>query len=984
MPSLRTRLSSAWSAIRGRAPRRAEIESFVKGYYGTIRGALRASVPGGWASDHYEETLHYTGWNYIAGHATALQCAAATVEISRPAGPPGSAVDAWSGKANAGTMRKRFARHQLHSGRERYFQAIHTGGRSLGSGLLKSHDQQETEEREILPESFGLTRLMNRPNPSQSGGHLRYETSVQLSQTGTALIVKIPNRFGKAVELYCVPTCLMTPRPACSQFPYGAYYVSPAATRTNWADDSFVTMVGYQRLAGTTIDMRDLIKISFPHPLWKDEGYSPLAAGSLWSDASEQIDKSRFSKMQNNADPSLVITPGEDTNPTDNEIERVVDLLAAMYGGPSKAGRIMVAPGGSKVDQLGVTPRDMDYAAGFDQFRNAIMGLHGVPLIAAGITDGGSYAAFYAALKQFIFLCVQPRLDWIAEELTYQLAEQYGEGLLIRLIAQSVDDPQVLEARLATDIAARSIKKNEIRQLRGLEATEDGDVWAGEHVSESVSADAATDPSGAQQIAGAGGMADDTTTGISTGEKRPQPQGAAGHFAGAQSAGSPSITAPSFKRLSRLEKRLGRLAKMIEQREAREDEREQRQRRRREKKRLEEIAENGHNHGHSSGNGNGNPPPWYVAIESRLNRTVELVETLTKKGMFNEADHPRGQPGNSGQFGPGGGHGAATKPDKKKPSLGELSGGGKPGGKKPGAAENSSPSSAHAHTTMQPARREGKGKDAKIILADGKPAPAHIKPSMVPPQWSDVHVSTDPNADVLVRARDSKGRIKIVQSDNAVMRNAAAKFSRVSELVAKRHEVADQIQQGRSSHDPKTREAADCLWLIENQATRPGSDKDTKAKVKAYGATTLRAEHVEQDPDGAVRLHFIGKEGIEHNHVIRNPDLAKMLVDRKQTAGERGGRLFDTTDDKLRSFTGTLGGGGFTPKDFRTMKATLLAADELKKNADCCKDKKEYKAAVKQVATAVSHVLGNRPQQAIESYINPTVWTAWQCPDCHK
>lgn len=523
---LASRLSSAWSAMRGKPSagagpasagsarnhstdhhERRSSDTILKGYYGAIRSALRSSVPGGWASDHYEETLHFTGWNYIAGHATALQCAAATVEVSRPA----TQVDAWTGKC----FRKKFAPHQKHSGRDTYFKAIGSDGASLTGSfpLYKSHDQEQTEDRDILPESFGLCQLLNRPNPSQSGGHLRYEISVQLSQTGTALIVKIPNRFGKTVELYCLPTCLMTPRPACSQYPYGAYYVSPAATRTNWADDSFVTMVGYQRLAGTTIDMRDIIKISFPHPLWKDEGYSALAAGSLWSDASEQVDRSRFSKLQNNADPSLIVTPREDMNPNDNEIERVVQLMAAMYGGPSKAGRIMVAPGGSTVTPNGVAPKDMDYGSGFDQLRNAIMGLHGVPLIAAGITDGGSYAAFYAALKQFIMLCVQPRLDWIAEELTYQLAEEYGAGLLVRLIAASVDDPQVLEARLATDIAARSIKKNEIRQMRGLPADPDGDVWVGEHVNETMALDAT----------GGTGLATDTETGMSGTPTQGQP-----------------------------------------------------------------------------------------------------------------------------------------------------------------------------------------------------------------------------------------------------------------------------------------------------------------------------------------------------------------------------------------------------------------------------------------------------------------------------
>jgi DNA topoisomerase IB len=315
---------------------------------------------------------------------------------------------------------------------------------------------------------------------------------------------------------------------------------------------------------------------------------------------------------------------------------------------------------------------------------------------------------------------------------------------------------------------------------------------------------------------------------------------------------------------------------------------------------------------------------------------------------FVESQHPRGQPENAGEFAPKEGGG------KQLARVGNLA----------------------------PARREGKGKEARLIMADGSAAPDHIKPSMVPPQWSDVHVSTDPHSDVLVRARDSKGRQKTVYSDRFSMANAAAKFARIVELIGKGDSIAAENRRNLSSADPKIREAAACLWLIQEQATRPGSNSDTKAKVKAYGATTLRAEHVLQDSDGSVRLDFIGKEGVHHNHRVQDPQLAAELIARRDSAGERGGKLFGMNDTGLRDYVATLGGGGFTPKDFRTLKATTMAIQEITARAGCCRDKKEYKAAVKEVATIVSGVLGNRPQQAVESYIDPTVWSAWRCPDC--
>jgi DNA topoisomerase-1 len=312
--------------------------------------------------------------------------------------------------------------------------------------------------------------------------------------------------------------------------------------------------------------------------------------------------------------------------------------------------------------------------------------------------------------------------------------------------------------------------------------------------------------------------------------------------------------------------------------------------------------------------------------------------------------------------GPGGGQFVP----KGKGGGGELPGDERPN---PKAAK---PKAVRGH--MGPATRIGVGKEAKVVMADGRAAPAHIKPSMVPPQWTDVTVAIDPKADLLVTGRDAKGRPKAVYSDAFHMKMAAIKFARVQEGMAKAKDMYAQNQANRS--DPAHRENADCVWLMQEQATRPGSDKNTGAEAKAYGATTLEGRHVVRAKDG-VRLQFIGKEGVYHDHLIRNPALAKMLTDRAKAAGPNG-RLFDTDYASVAKYTKEkLDGGAFTPKDFRTMKATQLAIDAVNAALKPTTEK-EYKAAVKEVAEKVSGVLGNRPKQALESYIAPEVFSGWR------
>lgn len=348
-------------------------------------------------------------------------------------------------------------------------------------------------------------------------------------------------------------------------------------------------------------------------------------------------------------------------------------------------------------------------------------------------------------------------------------------------------------------------------------------------------------------------------------------------------------------------------------------------------------------------------------------------------GEWEESKHPRAKDGKFGEGGGGGSEGKADNDSEEKqsglkvatkyPRTPHVPNG---GGADSGETSHAKPKATRGEMTG--AKREGKGKDAKVILASGKAAPAHIKPSMIPPQWTDVQVSLDPTADLQVTGRDSKGRPKAVYRDEFHMRTAAVKFARVQEGLTKAKEMYAENQANRK--DAALRDNADCVWLMQEQATRPGSDKDTGGKVKAYGATTLEGRHVVQTKEG-VRLQFIGKEGVAHDHLIRNPELAKMLVDRAKKSG-KDGKLFETDYNKVSAYTkNKLDGGKFTPKDFRTMKATQLAIDAVN-SATPPKTEKEYKAAVKEVAVKVSSVLGNRPQQALESYIAPECFSGWR------
>jgi hypothetical protein len=172
-------------------------------------------------------------------------------------------------------------------------------------------------------------------------------------------------------------------------------------------------------------------------------------------------------------------------------------------------------------------------------------------------------------------------------------------------------------------------------------------------------------------------------------------------------------------------------------------------------------------------------------------------------------------------------------------------------------------------------------KDGKLKMADGSDLPDHI-PKNVPPAWTDVEINPNPKGDLLVKGKDAKGRVQSVYSESHAIRQAEKKFARTNELLSNRESISAEIRKGMSSDDLDTKESAAAMFLISETGLRPGSDRDTKAEKKAFGATNLEARHVNVGENGEVSLKFTGKKGVDLDIPIENSEVANMLVSRKK------------------------------------------------------------------------------------------------------
>jgi DNA topoisomerase IB len=160
----------------------------------------------------------------------------------------------------------------------------------------------------------------------------------------------------------------------------------------------------------------------------------------------------------------------------------------------------------------------------------------------------------------------------------------------------------------------------------------------------------------------------------------------------------------------------------------------------------------------------------------------------------------------------------------------------------------------------------------------------------------------------------------------------------------------------------------------------------------SYGLTTLRDRHVQFLRGGAARLTFRGKGGLEHDIVIDDARLARIVRGCQELPGQQ---LFQYVDDSGARCPITSGlvndylresmGADFTAKDFRTWAATLramvlLAGTPLPDRPSESAYRRTVTAICKHVATA----LRNTPAVCRRSYISPAAFDAWKSGALHR
>lgn len=407
---------------------------------------MRRDVPGQWTDNRFEQANHYRGVIYIAIRALMDAILSSTVQLNR---------------------------------KHRKFHA--TSLRRLEKAMPTPNAQSESEQFRPFDEpGHSLVKLLDQPNRTDTFNELLSQLVLQYQLTGSGLMWGNPNDLEVPAELYILPTALCYPQPADPRHPEGWYRVT-----------AYYPSGGYGILptplagGGAPVDARDVFVFKNPHPIWRWDAMSPLSAGAVQLDILESIDQARWTAMECGLTPDMVLlAPGVPQAQLDVYLER----LKQTNIGKRNFRKTMAIGGGDQdnakfdVKWPQTAPKDMDFSGGWDQMTAYALALFGVPKSVAGLATTGSYAELYAAIKQFHTLTLRPLVSRMGVWLTRHLARIWGKDFAIQLDLPTIDDQQLQETQLQTDLAHDGLTYNEYRAIRGRKPVPGGEVLVSVYV----------------------------------------------------------------------------------------------------------------------------------------------------------------------------------------------------------------------------------------------------------------------------------------------------------------------------------------------------------------------------------------------------------------------------------------------------------------------------------------------------------------------
>jgi HK97 family phage portal protein len=182
----------------------------------------------------------------------------------------------------------------------------------------------------------------------------------------------------------------------------------------------------------TRIQMDDVLHLKSAHPLNDWYGLSPIEVAAMAIDQHNAVSTHSLALLQNGGRPSGVfIWKGTEDGwgLTDEQKQSIRDSITHVYSVQGNAGRIMVLEGEVEWKELGLSPKDMDFAEGKHIAVREISQAFGVPPMLVGVPGDATYANYKEARFHLWEDTILPLLERFQDAFTHSLGKRYDENI---------------------------------------------------------------------------------------------------------------------------------------------------------------------------------------------------------------------------------------------------------------------------------------------------------------------------------------------------------------------------------------------------------------------------------------------------------------------------------------------------------------------------------------------------------------------------
>ena len=256
---------------------------------------------------------------------------------------------------------------------------------------------------------------------------------------------------------------------------------------------------------------------------------------------------------------------------------------------------------------------------------------------------------------------------------------------------------------------------------------------------------------------------------------------------------------------------------------------------------------------------------------------------------------------------------------------------------------------------------------------------ARIRSLVIPPAWTSVWISPDPNGHIQAIGRDARGRKQYRYHPEYRKVRDLIKFDRMRIFGRTLPRIRRTVERDLARKNlPKRKVLAAIVKLLETTYIRVGNEEYAEENG-SFGLTTMRNRHVEV-LRGVLKFKFKGKSGQHHEITLADKRLAQVV---KSCRDIPGSSLFEYLDEagqpqtidsgEVNEYLKEISGGDFTAKDFRTWGGTCLAASCLLERCALEETDAPTKQALIEVVKEVAAKLGNKPATCKKYYIHPSL-----------